>query len=43
MIALLRSLEPRHFKQGEIILRDLDEVDEFYFILNGEVIFAYSI
>lgn len=37
MIAMMRSMEPRKFKQNEIILRDLEEVDEIYFVLKGDV------
>lgn len=38
MIGFMRSLEPRRYKNDEIILRDLEEVEEIQFVLKGEVL-----
>ena len=37
MVSFLKNLEPRRFKKGEIIYRDLEEVEEIYFINSGDV------
>ena len=37
MIAFMRLLEPRRYKKGEVIMRDLEEVEEIIFVLKGEV------
>lgn len=43
MIKLLQNLEPRQFHKGEVILRDLEEVNEIMFIMKGEFAVGYTV
>ena len=37
MVALMLDLEPRKYQAGELIYKDMEEVQEFYFVLQGDV------
>lgn len=43
IIALVKKLEPRHFIINQIIHEELDEVNEFLFILKGNFDIGYEI
>jgi hypothetical protein len=43
MIHFLRALEPRQYQPGDIILRDLEEVEEITFVTHGDVSLKPSI
>jgi hypothetical protein len=43
MIQILSSLEVRYFKSKEIIARELEEAQEFYFVENGQYDIGYEI
>lgn len=42
-MAMVENLEPRFFKIGKIIINELDEVMEFYFVLKGNFNVGYEI
>lgn len=39
MVSIMSRLEPRKFLKGEIIFKDMEEVDDIIFVLHGEVSF----
>jgi CRP-like cAMP-binding protein len=36
-------MEPRHYKKGEIIYHDMEEVDELIFVSKGEYAIGYTL
>lgn len=43
MIKFMQNLEPRQYYAGEVILRDMEEVEEIQFVIKGEFSVGYTI
>lgn len=43
MIKFLKKLEPRFYRSGEIILKDMEEVEEIQFVIKGEFTVGYQV
>jgi CRP-like cAMP-binding protein len=43
MLDLLAKLEPRFFEAKKVIFRELDECQEFYFVLKGGYMAGYGL
>lgn len=43
MIKFMQNLEPRQYSTGEVILRDLEEVEEIQFVIKGEFAVGYTV
>lgn len=42
-MSLMQAMEPRRYVKGEIICKDLEEVDELIFVVKGEYAIGYTL
>ena len=43
MMCLMQAMEPRRYVKGELICKDLEEVDELIFVVKGEYAIGYTL
>ena len=43
MMCMMQAMEPRQFQKGQIIYKDMEEVDDLIFVVKGEYAIGYQI